>query len=195
MMTENELVLATDLKQWWYCPRIVYYRQTMGAPAQPTYKMEEGKAAQEMIESLELRRSLKRYGLDGARRRLGLWLRDEELGLAGKVDMVIEAETEAAVVDFKLTADEPRENHRLQLGAYALLVERALGLPVKTGFFYRIPDSRLFAVAVNEELRQRILEALAAVRDLMRTQWCPEPTPYRKRCAECEYANFCADIW
>lgn len=195
MTTETEPVLVTDLKQWWYCPRIVYYRRTMGSPARPTYKMEEGKAAQEMIESLELRRSLKPYGLDKATRRLGVWLQDDELGLAGKVDMVVEGEEAATVVDFKLSSDEPRENHNLQLGGYALLVERALRLPVKVGFLYRIPDNRLFAVPVDEALRERVLRALGAIRDLSRTQWCPKPTPYRQRCAECEYANFCGDVW
>lgn len=188
-------VLVTDLKQWAYCPRILYYRRTLGVTARPTFKMEEGKAAQDMFESLELRRALSRYGLDGARRRLALWLRDDELGLEGRIDMVVEGERGAAVVDFKLTSGEPQENHRLQLGAYALLAERALGLQVETGFFYRIPDSRLFAVPVDRDLRDRVERALEAIREMCRTQWCPEPTPFRKRCAECEYSNLCGDVW
>jgi CRISPR-associated exonuclease Cas4 len=195
MNTEVETVLVTDLKQWCYCPRIVYYRQTMGGPPRPTYKMQEGRAAQEMFEKLELRRSLKRYGLEEGRRRLGVWLHDDELGLAGKVDMLVEGREAAAVVDFKLTSDKLRNNHRLQLGGYALLVERALGLPVRIGFFYRIPDGALFAVAIDAALRKRVRAAVDSIRKLLRMQCCPEPTPYRKRCLECEYANFCGDIW
>jgi CRISPR-associated exonuclease Cas4 len=190
-----EAVLVTDLKQWAYCPRIVYYRRTLGGPGRPTYKMEEGKVAQEVFEALELRRVLKPYGFDGARRRLGVWLRDDELGLAGRIDMLVEGECAAAVVDFKLTSGEPQDNHRLQLTGYALLAERALGLPVEKGFFYRIPDSRLFAVPLDAELRDRVIRALEQIRQTSLTQWCPEPTPVRQRCAECEYANFCGDIW
>ena len=190
-----EPVLVTDLKQWVYCPRIVYYRRTLGGAGRPTFKMEEGKAAQEMVEPLELRRTLKPYGLEGARRRLGVWLRDEELGLAGKIDMVVEGERAAAVVDFKLTSEEPRENHRLQLGGYALLAERALGLPVEVSFFYRIPDGRLFVLAVDEALRERVLAAVEGIRAMTREQWCPEATAVRQRCVECEYANFCGDVW
>lgn len=189
-----ETVLVTDLKQWAYCPRIVYYRRTMSGAGRPTYKMDEGKAAQEMFEPLELRRVLKPYGLQGGRRRLGLWLHDDELGLAGRVDMVVQGER-AAVVDFKLTSGEPQDNHRVQLAGYALLVERVLGLSVDTAFFYRIPDSRLFAVPVDAQLRERVRRGLETIREISRTQWCPDPTPFRQRCVECEYANFCGDIW
>lgn len=197
-MTEREqeqAVLVTDLKQWAYCPRIVYYRQTMGGAQRPSYKMEEGKRAQGMFEVLELRRSLKRFGFGRARRSLNVWLEDKELGVAGKVDMLLEGEHAAVVVDFKLTAGEPRENHKLQLAGYAVLAERVLQLPVRVGFFYRIPDSRLFSLPITTELRERVAHAIQAIRDMRTKQWCPDPTPFRQRCIECEYVNFCGDVW
>jgi len=27
------------------------------------------------------------------------------------------------------------------------------------------------------------------------SQLCPEPTDVRGRCVECEFANYCADLW
>ena len=188
-------VLVTDLKQCAYCPRIVYYRWVMGGGGKATYKMEEGKAAQEMIEGLELRRTLREYGLEGARRRFGVWLEDEKLGLAGKLDLLLEGEGSGAAVDFKLTSGEPGENHRLQLAGYALLAEAALGLTVGCGFIYRIPDGRVFRIAMTEELRERARAALAAIRGMAEGEWCPEATAVRGRCVECEYANYCADVW
>src|SRR5437660_87239 len=116
-------VIVTDLKQWAYCPRIVYYRHVMPGVSKPTFKMEEARSAQELIERLELRRGLREYGMESARRRFGLWLTDETLGLAGKVDLVLETDDSAAIVDFKLTSGEPGDNHRLQLAGYAMLVE------------------------------------------------------------------------
>ena len=108
-----DLIPVTDLKQWAYCPRVVYYHRVMPAPPRPTYKMKEGLAAQELIESLEMRRKLREYGLDKAeRRRFGIWLENRELGLSGKIDLLLEAAEEIAVVDFKLTSGEPGQNHR-----------------------------------------------------------------------------------
>lgn len=188
-------VIATDLKQWAYCPRIVYYRRVMPGVGKPTFKMQEARNAQALTERLEMRRGLREYGMDAARRRFGVWLSNEALGLAGKVDLVLETDRSAAVVDFKLTSGEPGENHRLQLTGYAMLVEAELGLPVEVGFLYRIPDNRLFAIPIGAELRARVRAALAGIRATGEQQLFPEPTPVRGRCVECEYANYCSDIW
>jgi|SRR5579871_915072 len=188
-------LIVTDLKQWAYCPRIVYYRRVMPGVGKPTFKMQEAQNAQELIERLELRRGLREYGMESARRRFGVWLSDEALGLAGKVDLLLETDRSAAVVDFKLTSGEPGDNHRLQLTGYAMLVEAALRLPVKVGFLYRIPDNRLFTIPLTGELRSYMRAALIGIREMGDRQLFPDPTPVRGRCAECEYANYCSDIW
>lgn len=190
-----DLIPVTDLKQWAYCARIVYYHRAMPAVGKPTYKMKEAIAAQELIESLEMRRSLKEYGLEEARRRFNVWLRDETLGLSGKVDLLLEAPEEAAVVDFKLTSGEPSQNHRMQLAGYCLLAEAACGVPARRGFLYRIPDNRVFALEITDGLRQAVIEAMVNIRRMGETQWFPEPTPVRGRCVECEFVNYCADVW
>ncbi len=186
---------VTDLKQWAYCPRIVYYQHTMGAAGKPTYKMEEGRAAEEMVERLEARRGLREYGFEGARRRFHVWLTDASTGLAGKLDLLLEREDEAAVVEFKLTSGDPGDNHRMQLAAYALLVESVLGLRVRQGFFLRIPDDRVFRMALGAEWRESVLKAMGEMRRVLENEWCPPATGVRGRCAECEYANYCGDVW
>jgi CRISPR-associated exonuclease Cas4 len=190
-----DLIPITDLKQWAYCPRVVYYHHVMPAPAKPTYKMREGLAAQEMIENLEMRRTLREYGLEAARRRFGVWLENKELGLSGKIDLLLEAAEEIAVVDFKLTTGEPGQNHRLQLTGYSLLGESAFGRPARRAFLYRIPDNRIFVEPVTLELRQAVKTAVVDIRGAGQSQLCPEPTDVRGRCVECEFANYCADIW
>jgi CRISPR-associated exonuclease Cas4 len=190
-----QLVPVTDLKQWVYCQRIVYYHWVMPAVGKPTYKMKEAKAAQDLIESLEVRRSLKEYGLEGARRRFNVWMSDPAMGLSGKVDLMLESEEEVAVVDFKLTAGEVGENHRMQLAGYSLLAEAATGRPAMTAFLMRIPDSRVFPVAITEELRQSVAVAVKHIREMAETQFCPGPTSVVARCRECEFANYCGDVW
>jgi CRISPR-associated exonuclease Cas4 len=186
---------VTDLKQWAYCARVVYYHRVLPGVGQATWKMREAVNAQDLIERLEVRRGLREYGWEGARRRFGVWLADEGLGVSGKLDLLLEREGEGAVVDFKLTSGEMGDNHRMQLSGYAMLVEACLGLRVETAFVYRIPDDRVFAFAVTGAWKVRVAEAVAGIRELERTAWCPEATAVRGRCAECEYVNFCGDIW
>jgi CRISPR-associated exonuclease Cas4 len=166
-----------------------------GAAGKQTFKMQEARAAQDVVEELERRRGLAKYGLAGARRRFDVWMRDAALRSVGKADLVLETANEVAVVDFKLTSGEPGENHVVQLGAYSMLAEAACGLQARRAFMYRIPDGRLFPIVVTDELRARVLGAVSEIRRVEETQCYPEMTPVRGRCAECEFANYCADVW
>jgi CRISPR-associated exonuclease Cas4 len=190
-----DLLPVTELRQWSYCPRVVYYHLTMPGAGRMTYKMEEGLRAQELIESLEMRRTLREYGLADAERQFGVWLSDEEIGLSGKLDLLLRGEKTAAVVDFKLTSGEVGENHRMQLAGYAVLVEKVLGLAVTTTFVFRIPDNRVFTVPVTDEMRAWVSAGVVAIRAMRESQEMPTATEVRGRCVECEYANFCGDVW
>lgn len=190
-----DLIPAVELRQWTYCPRVVYYHIMMNGAARSTYKMEEGLRAQDLVEGLEMRRTLREYGLGSAERQFGIWLQDEKLGLTGKIDLLLKEENTASVVDFKLTSGEVEENHRMQLAGYALLVENALHLAVPVTFLYRIPDNKVFSVVVDEALKERVRRTVTAIRDLRVSEELPEPTAVRARCVECEYSNYCGDIW
>lgn len=193
----GDLIRLTDLKNWAYCPRVVYYHRVMPEAAPMTGKMRSGLRAQELIERLELRRTLDRYDFGGARRIFGRWLSDETLGLSGRVDLILirEEVSEAAVVDYKLTSGDLGDNHRLQLHGYAVLVERAYGVRVDRAFLYRIPDERVFVLPIEEAGRERVVSAVEGIRDMIKEQLLPPPTLARGKCLDCEFANYCGDVW
>lgn len=190
-----DLIPVTELKQWVYCERIVYYHRVMPGIGKSTFKMKEALAAQDLVEALEMRRGLQAYELEQAQRHFGTWLSNNDLGLSGKTDLILEAADRIAVVDFKLTSGEVGENHRMQLAGYSMLAEKAFGLPAGVAFLYRIPDNRVFAIEVNKELRDAVLMAVARIREMVEHQWWPPATNVPKRCVECEYANYCGDVW
>jgi CRISPR-associated exonuclease Cas4 len=190
-----ELIPVTDLKQWAYCERIVYYHRVMPVFGKPTFKMKEAVAAQDLLESLEMRRGLSAYGFENARRQFNVSLSDERVGLSGKADLVLESAGRVAVVDFKLMSGEVGDNHRAQLAGYSLLAEAAWGLPAERAFVYRIPDNRVFVVEITAEVRRGVVAAIEAIREMEREEICPPPTAVRARCKECEFANYCADVW
>lgn len=191
-------IRMTDLKNWVYCRRVVYYHRVMPDAAPMTSKMRSGIKAQELVEKLELRRTLERYGFDGARRIYGTWLASEELGLSGRVDLalIVEETGEAAVVDYKLTSGEPGDNHRMQLHGYAMLLEAANpGVQVSQAFLYRIPDDRVFAIPIEEVWRARVRSAVVGIGEMVAEQVLPDATDVRGRCVDCEFANYCGDVW
>ncbi len=75
------------------------------------------------------------------------------------------------------------------------MVEAEMGTVVKCGFVYRIPDGRVFPVPIDESLRRQVRQAMEDMREVISIGSLPAPTEVRKRCEECEYANYCGDVW
>jgi CRISPR-associated exonuclease Cas4 len=194
MVVDTEL-RVTDLKQYAYCARIPFYQNVMGFTGKPTYKMQRGHEAQSAIESLERRRKLREYGLVEGRRHFGSLLFSKSLGLSGKLDLLIETDDACYPVDFKYTTGRPHHNHLLQLAGYSLLIAEHFSKPVPAGFIFVITDDATFRFAMTQQLRSEALSALASIHDTIEREAFPEPTPVRGRCYDCEYRNFCADIF
>ena len=186
---------VTDLKQFAYCPRIPFYQHIMGFHGKPTFKMEEGKNAQAAIEALEKRRRFREYGLSDGRRHFGVSLYSRELELAGKLDLLIETSDACYPVDFKYTTGRPHRNHLLQLAGYSLLVAEHFSKPVPAAFIFIITDDVTFRFPMMKNLLSEARSALAAMHDIIARETFPDPTPVRARCTDCEYRNFCADVF
>lgn len=88
-----------------------------------------------------------------------------------------------------------RYNHRVQLAAYAPLVEENLIRPVPIAFVYLVPSRELVTVPVGVREREAVARAVVEMRQVIEQEKMPGPTPVRVRCVACEFRNYCADIW
>ncbi|MBW1999809.1 MAG: CRISPR-associated protein Cas4 [Deltaproteobacteria bacterium] len=186
---------VSDIKQYHYCPRVVYYQYVMPVDKAVTYKMEKGKAAQEDLEGLEQRRKLRAYGLGNGKRRFNWWVRSRALGLSGKLDMVIETDDAIYPVDFKFTREPPHKNHVYQLAGYALILEDTESRPVRKGFIYLIPQKDAVVFELTQEIKTECLKTLEEIRNMIKLERFPDPPSGRAKCVDCEYQNYCRDIW
>ncbi len=157
--------------------------------------MEHGKEAQVDFQVLERRRKLRAYGLHSGERLFNIWLRSHRLGLSGKLDLLIRTPEANYPVDFKHTEGRPHRNHILQLAAYALLVEDAFGRPVGRCFIYLIPQKDVVGFNITPETKEEVVRVLGEIRRMVETEVMPGPTVVRGRCQDCEFQNYCADIW
>ncbi len=186
---------VNDLKQFEYCPRIVFYNTVMPLDRKVTFKMQRGTEAEFRLDALEKRRSLRRYKLMEGERRFHVWLHSERLGLSGKMDLLIVAQNSYFPVDFKYTRGRPHRNHISQLAGYTVLVEDHFQTHVETAFIYLAPIGELVAIKMTPELKQEVPERLAEIRTMIKEEILPAPTPVRARCGECEFRNYCGDIF
>src|ERR1700686_4493135 len=83
------LLEVTDLKQYTYCPRIVFYRYCLPRIRPVTFTMTEGIRSHTEEDSREERRSLRNYNLTEGERAFHISLQSAQLGLTGRIDLAI----------------------------------------------------------------------------------------------------------
>jgi CRISPR-associated exonuclease Cas4 len=186
---------VNDLKQYEYCPRIVFYNTVMPVDRKVTVKMERGKEEELRLDALEKRRNLRRYQLGSGQRHFHVWLDSAALGLSGKLDLLIVSTKGYFPVDFKYTLGRPHRNHIFQLAGYGLLVEENFRTQVGAGFIYLVPTQEVVTIELNERLREKTFYMLAEIRSMIRDGILPAPASVRARCEDCEFRNYCGDIF
>lgn len=187
---------VTDLKQWMYCPRILYYILCTPTIRPKTYKMDAGIDAGQVEVGREQRRSMQPYGLIDGRREFAKKVASNRLGLRGEVDMVIYVDSpgkeEVIPVDYKLS-QTPGQHFKLQIAAYGLLLEDATGFDCKRGFLYMIPSRKTEEVRLTKTVREKVLSALDSMHVMFLSEAIPPATNNRGRCIVCEFRRFCND--
>jgi CRISPR-associated exonuclease Cas4 len=192
---EETLLPTSMIRQYLYCPRVPYWSYCVPLRRPTTYKMEEGALQHEHTAALEERRSLRAYGLQAGIRHFDVLLRSSNLGMSGKLDMLIELPNKMIPVEWKHTErDTLMLHHKYQLAMYALMVEEAYGKPVERCFVYLIPLKRVLAVPIADGMRRYAQRTANALRDMLLHERMPAPTPRRGRCHDCEFRRFCNDI-
>jgi CRISPR-associated exonuclease Cas4 len=184
---------ASDIKQFVYCPRMVFFKYVLPVPTLPTYKMKIGVEAHKDMNRKERRRTTKKYKLSDGERSYQQFFKSDRLSLSGKLDLLIENSGHFYPVEYKNSTGVPGLHHRYQLTAYALLVEDTWNTVVRRGFIYMLDDDIVYPLEITEG-RKRFLKALLnSMRSMVAMESIPRPTPFRERCIECEFKLYCAD--
>jgi len=187
--SEEELVPVNELRQYHFCPRVVYYR-TLGIEEPLTEYMREGKKFQEELWWKEKRRrtlmGLRRLKVD--EKITGLKLVSKRLCLHGTVDLVIRIGNEWIVVEVKRgkLSGKPLLGHKVQAAAYSMLVEEEFCTVTRR---YFLLYDKLIEVPMTEEMRDHVVWSIKKVLEIYRGK-VPEVKPSRK-CKSCGYQRYC----
>jgi CRISPR-associated exonuclease Cas4 len=194
MLDDNPLITVTDLKQYTYCPRVLYYERCLPHVRPRTYMMDAGKEAHEDEHERAVRRVIARYDVPEGERRFNVQLKSAALGLWGILDEVVLTPDGGAIpVDYKL-ASKVGSHHHIQLTAYALLLESEMSRRVERGFIYLISLHKPVPVVITPRLRERTQAALVAIRMMIENEQMPPPLEQTGPCSACEFRRFCNDV-
>lgn len=185
---EHPLIPVSLIRQYYYCPRIVYFSQVLGLREMTTELMKAGKEEHAKEEQRDSRR--KSVQVSGERYHR-LHLRSERLGLEGVVDLVIE-NGELVVVERKYAErpKRPRKGHYYQVVAYAMLVESECGRPVRRGRIVYLKSKASVEFEITDEMRRHVLWAVNRIREIIEDEALPPYEP-RPGCRTCGYWTVC----
>jgi len=194
-MLDNTTIMftMTDLKQYIYCPRIFYYHICLPDVRPVTAKMHHGIEAHETEQKRAARRTMHQYHVVEGSRQFEVRVTSERLHLSGQVDEVVESLTGLFPVDYKL-AKRAGYHFKLQLMAYALLLEEMSGQRIEQGYLYMMRSREMVTVRFTPKLRSAIEAAIQEMHAIAQVELIPEPTHYRQRCTDCEFRRFCNDV-
>lgn len=187
------LFTVTDLKQFMYCERILYYHSCLPDIRPVTLKMEAGKRRHEDENKRSLRRTMNLPEIAQAQREFDVSVQSQSLGLSGQIDEVLFMQDSAIPVDYKL-AKQASLHYKVQLAAYAMMLEETFDLPASRGILYLIQKRESVEVNITRNLRNQVVEAILHMRQLAESEMMPDPTKNRRACLDCEFRRFCNDV-
>lgn len=180
------------IRQWCYCPRVVYYMEMISTPIYRPAWVKQGEDFHELERKLWQRRNLSRFNLESGTVYHNIKLKDEDLGLHGISDMAIETEEAVYAVEFKLSVSNKKKGDQLQLTAYAMLLEKHLSKLSSVGFLVG-KGKVLHTIEIDTNKRKEVIEIVNKIRKMLQNGLKPQSSATVVQCCTCEYINFCND--
>lgn len=190
---------VTDLKQFVYCPRTIYYTYVQPVPKVTTYKMKHGRQQHTELIKKEKRRGMNEYPLIEGERHFGYPVHSNSLQFYGKLDILVETKEandngqRFFPVECKDTDLGIQNNIKYQLVAYGMALEEMTGTPVEVGFIYIIPENKVYTIELTEESKNYVKKMISMIHHIVEEEKFPDPRS-QKRCIDCEYRRYCNDI-
>lgn len=189
MSEDADLIPVGFVKNFYFCPQIPYINLVLRVFEPETDSMIYGREKHLSFHAQYLPRSIKMVRVETDVRLASL-----RLGLAGVLDALVHAVFgELVPCELKhssLGRGLPPLKDRVQLAAYAMLVEECYGASVKRGVLFYSEDGCKHVVYVDSSLRNLVWKAVSAMREMM----VSEKQPGRRsldKCRVCWYGRVC----
>jgi CRISPR-associated exonuclease Cas4 len=195
-MSDRRVPLTvTHLLEHLFCPRFTFFEHVLQVPERQERRQLVRAGRQAHEERKRINPGYLRKKLGVVARRGDVPLASERLGIRGVVDEVLTlADGTLAPFDYKYAEWKGQVFHNLKMQSvvYGLLIEEALGAPVRRGWLcYLRSKHRVEEVEHRPEDKEEAKATLADVLKVVRGEVYPEATKWKARCRDCCYRNVC----
>jgi len=190
MSEEFGYIKVVDVKHYGYCPRIVYITHVLHCDEVVSEAMEMGLEKHEASYIAPLIARLKPVKIFRE-----LKLDSDRLKLSGVVDYLLITSLDEYVVAEVKWSESARGgvkfDHKLQLAAYALLVEENFGRDVKRGFVYYRVDGKILEVFLSGRLKEFVERIIEEIHKIILDEKAPPVKVTEARCMNCGFRRYC----
>ena len=179
-MEEKVIFRASALHALTYCERL-FFMQHVEDISNPTDRVLAG-------------RTLHATQVDKEQEWESIELVSEAWGIRGKVDFARYREGQLVAVEHKkgrAKGDDAWDTDKLQVTAYAVLLEEHFGTPVGEGRIRYHANNKTIRVPIDDAAKEKLRTAIARARELSLTVQRPPIATNENLCAKCSLAPVC----
>lgn len=187
---DDGYLTTVEVKRYAYCPRIVFITHVLHLEEAKTEAMQLGVEEHDasivapIVSRLKATKVLR-----------NVTLVSERLGLVGRLDFLLLTRFgEYVPVEVKWSEAEGgwvKWDHKLQLTAYALLVEESFRTTVKRCFAYYLRDRRVMEVTLNDGLKRLTVKTISSIHEMIEKEVDPGVKVPVSKCRNCGYKAYC----
>lgn len=186
-------ITPSHIIEYLYCPRFTYFEYVLRIPQHEDkyYKVNKGRDIHNNKSSQNIGYARKRIGVKT--KYINQYLTNNYL--RGEVDEVLFMKDDTiAPLDYKFAAykDKIFETYKTQLYCYAWLIDDNYKKTVNRGYLvYTRSANKLIPVNISAGHIEWVKQCARNIYYIIRQNFFPKATKYKKRCLNCTYRNIC----
>lgn len=190
MSVEKGYLTVVELKRYAYCPRIVFITHVLHLDEVVSEAMEMGREEHDtrvvapLISKLKALKVLRNVELSS-----------DKLKIVGKLDyLIITKLREYIPIEVKWAESERGKikwDHKLQLTAYALLVEENFQTSVKRGYVYYLREHKTVEIIFPNSLKTLTTKTISKIHNMIENEQDPGINVPVSKCLSCGYKSYC----
>ncbi|XRO74657.1 CRISPR-associated protein Cas4 [Methanocaldococcus sp. 28A] len=190
------MITVSDVVEYMYCPRFVYFERVLGIP-QHEEKREKvliGRNIHDLKEKIN--KNYIRKSINAKAKFLNVYLSSKKYRIVGIVDEVLELENGSyAPLDYKFAEYKNRlfKTHKYQSILYGLLIKENFGVEVNRGFVVYVRSGNLVKkINFKQKDFEDAVRFIDLIFDIIENEKFPMNIKVNKRkCIDCCYRNIC----
>lgn len=193
-MSSDQYVSGSDIKNYIYCPRIVYFNKVMDI--EPFLTSNQLKARiKHKNEEHNIDRRISIDGIKADKITYDLYLESNTLKASASIDCVIEYRNLMIPVEFKYMYSKKGKaytDHKYQLAFYAIVIEDVTKKSVDFGYIKYILDKKLVKVIITQDMKNYVKNLIDKIRKDIDNEKLPPINVNKKKCmGGCGYRYVC----